>query len=70
VNTFDEGGERARDGVGDEIDEQGAGDDGHEAEAEEEAIEALEVGVRFAWDFRMMMSAAGCRPGASSMALA
>ncbi len=52
VNTFDEGGERARDGVGDEIDEQGAGDDGHEAEAKEEAIEALEIGVRFAVGFQ------------------
>src|SRR5882724_4962763 len=43
---------RARDGVGDEIDEQGAGNDGHEAEAEEEAIQALEIGVRFAVGFQ------------------
>jgi hypothetical protein len=48
VNTFDEGCERARDGVGDEIDEHGAGDEGHEAQAEEEMVQTLEIGVGFA----------------------
>ncbi len=48
VDSFYERGERASDSIGDHEDEQGAGDDSHEAQAEKEAIEALEIAVGFA----------------------
>jgi len=47
VNTFDEGFEGPGDGVGDEEDESGACEYGHEAEAEKEMIEAQKIGVGF-----------------------
>jgi len=47
VDAFDKGFQGPGDGVRDQEDEHGAGNDGHETQAKEQTIKALEIGVRF-----------------------
>jgi hypothetical protein len=51
MNASNERGQGARDGVRDQIDERGAGDDGHQAEPEKKVVEPQEIRIGFAVGF-------------------
>src|ERR1700739_2313995 len=52
MNASNKRGEGTRDGVRNEVDEGGARDDGHQAEAEQEMVEAQEIQVGFTMGFK------------------